>query len=338
MITEHNNISAVISVYNKKDTIRQAVDSLLRQAAVFKEIYIIDDGSNDGSTEVIKEIAAGHENIIPIFQRYQGIAAALNKCLEKAQGGFVAVMDADVVLQEGWLDKLMPYFQDEKVAAVSGMTKLANDKNIWAMLGGYNVEYRQLKIRGQFVDHLSTCNTIYRRSALNEVGLFDIRFYYGQDNDLSYRMIKAGYKLVLLKDVFCLHYWPQTLRGFFMQRFNGAIGRIKLIQKHPGRWKGDKISNLEYFLELPLGAFLMFFLLLSLINRIFLIPAVVSILFLYALELNEISFFITKKKVAVGLLLPFLSLLKSAAWISGICYFLFGQYLKNPKQNSVNLT
>lgn len=204
------------------------------------------------------------------------------------------------------------------------------------MLGGYNLEYRQLKIRGQSVDQLSTCNTIYRRSALKEVGLFDSRFHYGQDNDLSYRMIKAGYKLFLAKDAFCRHYWPQTLRGFFIQRFNGAVGRMNLVRKHPGRWKGDRVSNLEYFLELPLGALTILFLLWSLRDKVFLIPVILSILFLYALKLKEIGFFITKKKPALGLLLPFFSLLKSAAWISGISYFLFYRYLKDTKQNSVN--
>lgn len=205
------------------------------------------------------------------------------------------------------------------------------------MLGGYNLEYRQSKIAGQSVDQLSTCNTIYRSAALKDAGLFDTGFHYGQDNDLSYRMIKAGYKLLLLRDAFCLHHWPQTLKGFFMQRFNGAVGRMCLLQKHPGRWKGDKVSNLEYFLELPLGALVILFLLGSFIDKVFLIPLTLFILFLYALELKEIGFFIQKKKVAMGLLLPFLSLLKSAAWISGVSYFLFVRYFKNIKQNSVNL-
>jgi len=319
----NKNFSAVITVYNKREIIKRTVESLLKQPVKLEEIYIIDDGSNDGSIDVIKEIAAKHDNIKCIFLKRQGITAALNAGLTKVLGEFIIVLDGDVVLDEKWIDKLLPYFQDEKVAAVSGLTKLGNNKNIWPALAGYNVEYRQSKIKSPFINHLSTCNTIYRKSALEKVGLFSPALFYGQDNDLSYRMIDAGYKLILSKDTYCLHFWPENFGGFFKQRFHGAVARMRLFKKYPNRWQGDKISGLPYFLELPMGLFLIFSLLFSLISKLFLWFAVCIIFFCYLSEFNEIRFFLNKGKRVIGLFLPFFSLLRSLAWTSGIIFFYF---------------
>jgi len=286
-----NSVSAVITVYNKENTIREAVESIIRQTVDAKEIYIIDDGSSDGSIKIIKELASRYKKIVPIFETHRGIVYVSNIGLEKSTGDFVVFLDADAVIEDDWLEKIMPYFNDEKVAAVSGLIKLANPKSVWACLSGYNLEYRHARIKTIYVDHVSTCNTAYRKSALNKVGLFDQEFYYGLDNDLSYRMKAAGYKLILAKDVFCRHFWPEDFRSFFRQRFNGAIGRMRLIRKYSGRWKGDDVSNIRYFLGLSL--------------------------------LDEMMFFIKRKKIFIGLFLPFFYLLRMITWASGILCFIF---------------
>lgn len=318
-----NNISVVITVYNKESIVGKTIGSLMAQPVEFKAICVIDDGSSDNSAKVIKELASRYKNIKYVFQDRKGVAEALNMGIKMASGDFVAAIEGDVVLDKDWLANLMPYFEDEKVAAVSGLTKLGNSKNIWSALGGYNVEYRQSKINQESVDHLSTCNTIYRKSVLDKVGLFDNKFIYGQDNELSYRIIEAGYKLILSKKTFCLHFWPESFKSFMKQRSHGALGRMWLIEKHPKRWSGDKVSSLRYFFELPLG--LLFLLLASLINKVFLVLAGIVMLIMYLFQLNEIGFFLKKRKIFIGLFLPFFTLIKSVAWISGIIKFYFSK-------------
>jgi len=317
----NKNISVVMPVYNAESTIEKALESLLSQPVQFKAIYIINDGSTDNSAKKIKESSDKYKNIFYIFQDNQGEARALNTGLKMVKEDFVAVIEGDVVLENDWILKLMPYFENEKVAAVSGLTKLANSTNIWSAFGGYNVEYRQSKIKQEFVDQLSTCNTIYRKSVLDKLGLFDGKFTYGLDNEISYRMIDAGYKLILSKKTFCLHFWPESFMHFIKQRSHGALGRMMLIDKYPKRWKGDKISSLRYFLELPLVLLLILFLLMSLINQDFLILAGITVFAMYLFQLNEIKFFFKKKKVFIGALLPFFSLFRSLGWISGIMNF-----------------
>jgi len=321
----NKNISVVMPVYNVENTIEKTLESLLFQPVQFKVIYIIDDGSTDNTAKKIKEFSDKYKNIKYTFQNNQGEARALNIGLKMVKEDFIAVIEGDVVLENNWILKLMPYFENEKVAAVSGLTKLANTRNIWSAFGGYNVEYRQSKIKQEFVDQLNTCCTIYRKSVLDRLGFFDGRFIYGLDNEISYRMIEAGYKLILSQKTFCLHFWPESFTHFIKQRSHGAFGRMMLIDKYPKRWKGDQISSLQYFLEMPLCLLFILFLLISLINKGFFILAGITIFTMYLFQLNEIRFFFKKKKVFIGIFLPFFSLFRSFGWISGIINFYLGK-------------
>lgn len=317
----NQGISAVITVYNKQSVIGKTLKSLLSQPVDFKEIIVVDDDSTDNSAKIIKEFENQHKNIKYVFQNNQGVAKSLNTGLKMTSGEFIAVLDGDVILDDNWISILMPYFEDEKVAGVSGLTKLMNSKNIWAALAGYNVEYRQSKITAEFVDHLSTTNTIYRKSVLDKLGLFDPEFRYGQDNELSYRIIKAGYKLTLSHKTFCLHFWPESFIGYIKQRLHGALARMMLIKKYPKRWSGDRVSSLRYFLELPLGLIFLLSLIISLIYPSFLIIVRVVIFLTYVFQFDEINFFIKNKKTFIGIFLPFFIIIRSIAWISGIIKF-----------------
>jgi len=322
----NKSISAVITVYNKQKTIAKTLESLLSQQVEFKEIIVVDDESTDDSAKIIKEFASRHKNVKYFSQKNQGVAKSLNTGLAMIEEEFITVLDGDVVLDENWLFELLPYFESasggKKIAAVAGLTKTLNPGNIWAALAGYNVEYRQSKIKSEFVDHLSTTNTIYRKSVLDEVGLFDPKFRYGQDNELSYRMIASGYKLALSQKTFCLHFWPESFMGFMKQRTHGALARMMLIKKHPKRWSGDQVSSMRYFLELPLGLIFFASLLLAFLsNPDFLIFAVFFAALIYVFQFDEIKFFIKNKKMFIGVFMPAFVALRAIAWMSGIIKF-----------------
>lgn len=322
-------ISAIVTVYNKQNTIAKTLESLLSQPVDFKEIIVIDDGSVDDSAKIVRKLADKYKNIKYVFQNNQGVARSLNVGLKMTNTNFVAVLDGDVTLHENWLSKLMPYFENEEVGAVSGLTNTMNPKNPWAALAGYNVEFRQSRIKGEIIDHLSTTNVIYRKSVLDKIGLFDPEFRYGQDNEVSYRIAAAGYKLILSKKTFCLHFWPESFMGFMKQRMHGALARVMLVKKYPKRLAGDKVSSLRYFLELPLGLAFLLSLIALLFYPGFLIVVGFVVILIYIFQLNEIHFFIKSKKALIGIFMPFFVALRTIAWLIGIIKFLFDTKILN---------
>ncbi|HKI45058.1 MAG TPA: glycosyltransferase family 2 protein [Balneolales bacterium] len=96
---EKPELSIVVPLFNEQESLRElynTVDKTLNELYSF-EIIFVDDGSNDESWEVIKELSAGHSAVRGIrFRRNYGKSAALQKGFEKVRGNYVVTMDADL--------------------------------------------------------------------------------------------------------------------------------------------------------------------------------------------------------------------------------------------------
>lgn len=88
-------VSVLIPVYNAASTVESAVGSVLRQAFGDFEVVVVDDGSNDGTAQVLKRLAALDGRVRPVFAGHAGLIPALNTGLEACRGEFVARMDGD---------------------------------------------------------------------------------------------------------------------------------------------------------------------------------------------------------------------------------------------------
>ena len=92
-------ISIIVPVYNVEQYLRTCLDSLIYQTYHNLEIICVDDGSTDGSAEVLKQYAAMDARIVVISQENMGLSGARNSALEKAYGEFIMFVDGD-----DWID------------------------------------------------------------------------------------------------------------------------------------------------------------------------------------------------------------------------------------------
>lgn len=98
------SISVLMPVRDARETIEAAIASVQAQTIADWELVIIDDGSRDGTSELLRQIAASEPRIVLIEQKPKGIAQALNHGLASCRGEFVARMDADDVMSERRLE------------------------------------------------------------------------------------------------------------------------------------------------------------------------------------------------------------------------------------------
>jgi cellulose synthase/poly-beta-1,6-N-acetylglucosamine synthase-like glycosyltransferase len=99
---EHPLISVIMPVYNRKDVVMNAIDSVLAQTYDNFELIVIDDASTDGTTELLKEI--DHEKVRVIFHEKNKYASgARNTGLKNSKGEYVAYLDSDNLLDERYL-------------------------------------------------------------------------------------------------------------------------------------------------------------------------------------------------------------------------------------------
>ena len=88
-------ISVIIPVYNVEKYLRECLDSLLNQTFKDIEIICVNDGSTDGSLNILNEYASKDSRFIIINQNNQGLSAARNNGLNVAKGDYVAFLDSD---------------------------------------------------------------------------------------------------------------------------------------------------------------------------------------------------------------------------------------------------
>jgi GT2 family glycosyltransferase len=152
------------------------------------------------------------------------------------------------------------------------------------------------------------------------VGLFDPQFVYGYDNDMSYRLGKAGYRLVFRRDAVCDHYWKADLVTYIRQQYRSAFGRMQLVRKHPERMAGDSVSGLRMILQVPLTLLMVLCLAAGVLSaaafgRSELLVA--GLLCLGLILIDRVLFawgVLRKQKDPAALLMPLVHLLRNVVW------------------------
>lgn len=126
MNSDSVSLSVVIPTYNYGCFISDAIDSCLRQEYKNKEIIIVNDGSEDCTDEIIKKYT---NKIIYVKQENSGVAYARNKGASISKGEWLLFLDADDVLCENAVEKIMLSAKNSDAGVVFGKTLQFNDKN-----------------------------------------------------------------------------------------------------------------------------------------------------------------------------------------------------------------
>jgi mycofactocin system glycosyltransferase len=178
-----------------------------------------------------------------------GPAAARNTGLAAVHTEFVALLDSDCVPPTGWIDELVGHFADPMVAAVAPRV-LATAQSTLA--GRYGAVRGSLDMGGQpaivragtLVSYVPTAALLVRRSALPAVvesagsnptaAIFDEALRYGEDVDLVWRLIEAGWVIRYDPSVEMGHHEPDCWRTLLARRFHYGTSAAPLAARHPG--------------------------------------------------------------------------------------------------------
>ena len=145
------------------------------------------------------------------------------------------------MLERGGWPRSWLALDDPSVAAAQGCYIDDADASFFARVMGLDLEQRYARLEAH-PDHVCTGNTAYRAAALHDVGLLDDSLGYGYDNDLSYRLQAAGYRLAFCRDARSRHRWRDGLAGYLAQQYGFGYGRLDVVARHPARYTGDAVS------------------------------------------------------------------------------------------------
>ncbi len=231
-------ISVVIPAYNCEKTISQTLQGALNQdyqGAV--EIVVVDDGSTDRTAAMVK----AHKSIRYVYQKNAGPAAARNRGFYESKGEIVFFTDADCAPENNWMSKALSHFDDSSVGVVSGSYGIANENNILARAIHKEIIFRHKCHMPVFPKSFGSYNFCIRRDAFEKAKGFNESYPFasGEDNDLSYKILKLGYKIYFEKDCRVKHYHPESWSKYLCEQGRHGFWRVKIYAEHPKMAVGD---------------------------------------------------------------------------------------------------
>ena len=231
-------LSVVIVNYNVKYFLEQCLLSVIKASShIETEILVVDNNSSDGSVEYIRQrfpsvqVIANKDN--------PGFSKANNQAIRMASGEFVLILNPDTLVAEDTFDICIDFMNIHTDAGALGVKMVDGKGNFLPeskrglptpevafykmfglaqlfpnsqRFGKYHLSYLS-KDETNPVDILSGAFMFFRKKVLDEIGYFDETFFmYGEDIDLSYRVLKAGYRNYYLADTTIIHYKGESTK------------------------------------------------------------------------------------------------------------------------------
>lgn len=176
-------VSIVITTYNRRSFLKEAVLSVINQDYQDKEILVIDDGSTDRSFEEVRGLPLRY-----VWKENRGISSARNMGINISRGEFIAFLDVDDLWKKGKLTRQLE-------AMIENQIDISYTDEIWIRNGEHlNQKDRHKKYSGDIFERclplciISPSSVVIKRKILDEVGLFDETLPVCEDYDIWLRI------------------------------------------------------------------------------------------------------------------------------------------------------
>ncbi|MBI4947084.1 MAG: glycosyltransferase [Bacteroidetes bacterium] len=267
-------LSIIIVNYNVEHFLEQCLHSVLKASKnISSEVIIVDNSSVDGSVAMVKnkfpevKLLANEKNV--------GFSRANNQGIKESKGEYILLLNPDTVVQEDTFEKTIKFMDEHQDAGALGVMMLDGKGNFlpeskrglptpsvaFYKVFGLSALFPKSKIFGKYhlghldknkiheVDVLAGAFMLIRKSVLDKIGLLDETFFmYGEDIDLSYRIILAGFKNYYFPETRIIHYKGESTKKSsvnYVLVFYNAMAIF--AKKHFAKNQAKMFSLLIYF-------------------------------------------------------------------------------------------
>jgi cellulose synthase/poly-beta-1,6-N-acetylglucosamine synthase-like glycosyltransferase len=235
-------VAVLIPAYNEEKVIERTVRAALNCNYPNLRVIVIDDGSRDRTLEVarrafVSEAASG--KVLILSKKNSGKAEALNYGIEHIGDAELFVgIDADTIIAQDAISRLVPHFINPKVGAIAGNAKVGNRVNLWTRwqaleyITSQNFERRALDVLGA-VSVVPGAIGAWRVSAVREAGGYHTDTV-AEDADLTMALLRLGYRVEYEDMALAYTEAPTNANGLMRQRFRWSFGILQAVYKHRG--------------------------------------------------------------------------------------------------------
>jgi GT2 family glycosyltransferase len=251
-------LSIVVLTYNRRELLADCLKSLLAQTdpGTPLEILVVDDGSTDGTSDLVASLADSHPHLRYCPQPHGGIAAARNTGIRNATGGLIAIVADDYLLAPDYARTVVGFFGENPEAQVVRFKVVAADDDFMSRVwhayheasvkrrladgwefSGYRDMFRLLRVEDKITtDHgLEAAGAAgFRREVFQRVGLFDETFARAEDTDFTVRLREAGIPIHYFPFHHIRHRYESSLRAARDVAFRSGRFRWRYYAKYGG--------------------------------------------------------------------------------------------------------
>lgn len=211
-------VSVIVPCYNAAGTVERCIRSLLDQTYGDFEIITVNDGSSDGTSDVLRRLSEEDDRIIIIEQENSGVSAARNNGMKIAQGEYISFVDSDDYVEPIFLERLTDCISDADISVCHYITETVD-----AVRPSETVSVEDL-YREMFLpqDNIAAFvwNRLYRSSIVKELALeFDEKIYACEDTFFNFMYMKNVSKAGICKE-YLYHYVINPESAMFGKDFN----------------------------------------------------------------------------------------------------------------------
>jgi cellulose synthase/poly-beta-1,6-N-acetylglucosamine synthase-like glycosyltransferase len=262
----HPFVSVVIPAYNEQVGLVNTVKTLLASTYRNMEIIVVNDGSTDHTATSMHRFLTtyaqsmqGALTLIPVYcltKPRGGKGSALNSGIAQARGEIVCTFDADTVVAQQCIERLVSYFVEPSIMAVAGNIKIGNRKQLIGMV--QHLEYfldfqmKQAEAMLGTIFVIGGANAALRKSVFEQIGGYDPGML-TEDMELSFRLQRAGLRIFYAHDACVYTEGPSTWSALFRQRLRWKRGRVEVMHAYRACiWSQQMKNKLFFWGSLPL--------------------------------------------------------------------------------------
>ena len=268
---QEERVSVVIPAYNASKTIDDCLTSILKQDFSEYEVVVVDDGSTDDTSEKVKKYP-----VKLVRSPHQGAPGARNAGVEASKGNILVFLDSDCVVGRDLVAKLIGSLQNPEVGvAQPWWDNVTKDRLVPSLIFK---TYEYLVPKMEYPDYFWGYCFAIRRELLKRVGGFDPRTGIGaEDVELAQRIVKAGHKINLMKELRVKHLFRQSLLAHIKRHIETARDQFVYVSESKKFIYTQRINAVAYVKFILHGLTMLAFFLIPLSPIPFLVLLMLSL-------------------------------------------------------------
>ena len=224
-------VAAVMVSFNKKEWVKKNLEALRAQTVPFDRVIVVDNDSHDGSPAMIRDEFPEVDLILMPHSRY-GACETFNIGFKNADTDFIAILDDDVQLCEDWVELTLA-----KIVAEPPTTAMISTRVVEPGMPDWFLNHPEVH-QERYMATFRGCATLARRDVLEQCGYYDEAFFiYGNERDLSARVMNAGYRILQYPTAWCHHGTPFGMKAGARSLYYHVRNLWWYLFKHVAVWQ-----------------------------------------------------------------------------------------------------